>query len=76
MHNLKMPVKQLYNEREASDVLGIALPLLRTILDKHIFNDGTPRPGNVEFTSSDLLMIAYWVEKTPMENVVAMPMRN
>ena len=77
MHNLKMPVKQLYNEREASDVLGIALPLLHKILDKHIFNDGTtPRPANVEFTSSDLLMIAYWVEKTPMENVVAMPMRN
>jgi hypothetical protein len=76
MHNLKMPVKQLYNEREASDVLGIALPLLHTILDKHVFNDGTPRPGNIEFTSSDLLIIAYWVEKTPMENVVVMPVRN
>jgi hypothetical protein len=50
--------------------------LLHTILDKHIFNDGTPRPANVEFTSSDLLMIAYLVEKTPVENVVAMPMRN
>jgi len=50
--------------------------LLHVILDAHIFNDGTPRPENVEFTSSDLLMIAYWVEKTPMENVLAMPMRN
>jgi hypothetical protein len=76
MHNLKMPVKQLYNEREASDVLGIALPLLHKILDKHIFNDGTTRPANVEFTPSDLLMIAYWVENAPTENVVAMPMRN
>jgi len=76
MHNLKMPVKQLYNEREASDALGIALPLLHVILDTHIFNNGRPRPENVEFTSSDLLMIAYWVEKTPMENVIAMPLRN
>ncbi len=76
MHNIKMPVKQLYNEREASEALGITLPLLHVILDAHIFNDGIPRPENVEFTSSDLLMIAYWVEKTPMENVLAMPMRN
>ena len=76
MRNLKMPMKQLYNEREASDVLGIALPLLHTILDKHVFNDGTPRPGNIEFTSSDLLIIAYWVEKTPLENILAMPVRN
>jgi len=70
MHNLKMSVKQIYNEREASEALGIALPLLHVILDAHIFNDGTPRPENVEFTSADLLMIAYWVEKTPMENVL------
>jgi len=76
MHNLKMPAKQLYNEREASEALGIALPLLHVILDAHIFNDGTPRPESVEFTSSDLLMIAYWVEKTPMENVLAMPSRS
>jgi hypothetical protein len=76
MHNIKMTVKQLYNEREASAALGITLPLLHVILDSHIFNDGIPRPENVEFTSSDLLMIAYWVEKTPMENVLAMPMRN
>ena len=76
MHNIKMTVKQLYNEREASAALGITLPLLHVILDSHIFNDGTLRPENVEFTSSDLLMIAYWVEKTPMENVLAMPMRN
>ena len=76
MPNSKMPTKQIYNEREASEALGIALPLLHVILDAHIFNDGTPRPENVEFTSADLLMIAYWVEKTPLENILAMPMRN
>jgi hypothetical protein len=76
MHNLKTPAKQLFNEREASEALGIPLPLLHVILDAHIFNDGIPRPENVEFTSADLLMIAYWVEKMPMENVVAMPLRN
>jgi hypothetical protein len=73
MLNLKTPAKHLYSEREASEALGIALPLLHIILDQHIFNDGTPRPANVEFTSSDLLMISYWVEKTPMENVLTMP---
>jgi hypothetical protein len=76
MPNLKMPVKQFYNEREAAETLDIALPLLHAILDAHIFNDGTPRPANLEFTSSDLLMISYWVEKPTTENVIAMPMRN
>jgi hypothetical protein len=76
MHNFKMPVKQLYNEKEAAEVLGIDLPVLHAILDEHIFNDGTPRPESVEFTSSDLHMIAYWVEKTPMHNLVTMPMRD
>jgi hypothetical protein len=75
MFNLKIPGKHLYNEREAAEALGIALPLLHIILDEYIFNDGMPRPANVEFTSSDLLMVAYWVEKTPMENVVAMPLK-
>ena len=76
MHNLKIPAKHLYNEREASEALGIPLALLHLILDEHIFNDGAPRPENVEFTSSDLLMISYWVEKTPLENLLAMPMRD
>jgi hypothetical protein len=78
MHNfnLKTPTKKLYNEREASEALGIGLPLLHAILDEHIFNDGRSRPENVEFTSSDLLMISYWVEKTPAENLLAMPRRN
>lgn len=62
MFNSKMPTKQLYNEREAAEVLGISAAMLNTILDRYVFNDGGPRPPNVEFTSSDLLMISYWVE--------------
>jgi hypothetical protein len=76
MLNLKTPAKHLYSEREASEVLGIALPFLHSILDMHIFNDGTPRPANVEFTSSDLLMLDYWVEKTPMENLLVIPLKD
>jgi len=75
MLTLKAQMKHLYNEREACEALGIALTSLYSILDEHVFNDGTPRPPNVEFTSSDLLMLSYWVEKMPveMENVLTMP---
>jgi len=75
MLNIKSPARHLYTEREASEALGIPLALLHLVLDEHIFNDGAPRPANVEFTSSDLLMISYWVEKTPMENLLTMPAR-
>jgi hypothetical protein len=62
MHITKQSAKQLYNEKEAAEALGISIFQLHSILDEHIFNQGTPRPQNVEFTSSDLLMISYWVE--------------
>ena len=75
MHN-KMPLKQIYGEKQAAEILGITIPQLHEILDRHVFNDGAPRPENVEFTSSDLLMMGYWAEKLPGRNVVAMPSRN
>jgi hypothetical protein len=64
--------KQSYNEKEAAEALGISVPLLHAILDKHIFNDGTLRPENVEFTPADLLMISYWVEGATARTAVAM----
>ncbi len=62
MYIAKQSAKQLYNEREAAEALGISLPLLHAILDENIFNQGTPRPESIEFTASDLLLLGYWVE--------------
>ena len=62
MFNSKMPTKQSYNERQAAEALGISIEKLNAILDRHIFNDGGPRPANVEFAPSDLLIISYWVD--------------
>jgi hypothetical protein len=62
MYITKPTTKQLYNEKEAAEVLGIPVLLLHAILDEHVFNEGTPRPESIEFTASDLLLIGYWVE--------------
>ena len=63
MPNIKSMPKQSYNEKEAAEALGITIPMLHAILDKYVFNEGAPRPENVEFTAADLLMIGYWAEQ-------------
>lgn len=72
MHNSKTQVKQLYNEEEASEALGISVAMLHQILDRHIFTDGGSRPANVEFTSADLLMLSYWVDAESVEIIASM----
>jgi hypothetical protein len=62
MYIAKQSAKQLYNEKEAAEALGVSVSLLHTVLDENIFNQGTPRPENIEFTASDLLLLGYWVE--------------
>jgi hypothetical protein len=63
MHNLKQPVKQFYSESDAASSLGISLNTLHSILDKHVFNDGVPRPMAMELALSDVLLVAYWMEQ-------------
>ena len=75
MYNLKTPVKQLYSEKEAAEALGISVASLHEILDEHIFDGANPRPSQVEFTSSDLLIIGYWAEKTTAQNLVSISKR-
>ena len=62
MHNLKQPVKQVYSEQDAANSLGISINMLYAILDKHVFNDGVPRPVTMELTLADVLLVAYWME--------------
>ncbi len=63
MYNLRQPVKQVYSENEAASALGISMTSLHSILDKHVFNDGAPRPETLELMLSEVLLIAYWVEQ-------------
>ena len=66
---------QLYSEAEAAKALGISLLRLHTLLDELVFNDGTPRPPEVTFEASDLLLIGFWHRSTPNPKVVRMPRR-
>ncbi len=76
MYPLKQPVKQLYSEQEAANSLGISLSTLHTILDKHVFNDGVPRPTTMELMLADVLLVAYWMdEETAGEKVVSIGRR-
>lgn len=65
----------LYSETEAAKALGISLLRLHLLLDEHVFNDGTPRPPEVTFEASDLLLIGFWHRSTPNPKVVRMPRR-
>ena len=63
MYNLRQPVKQVYSEQEAATSLGISISSLHSILDRHVFNDGAPRPAPLELMLSEVLLIAYWAEQ-------------
>jgi hypothetical protein len=63
MYNLRQPVKQVYSEQEAANSLGISVNSLHSILDRHVFNDGAPRPEPLELILSEVLLIAYWAEQ-------------
>ncbi len=58
---LSRPVTQdYYSETEAARALGITIARLHQLLDRYVFNVGTSRPPNIEFTGSDLLLLSYW----------------
>jgi hypothetical protein len=56
----KAVTKDYYSEAEAARVLGISIARLHQLLDQYIFNVGTRRPPNIEFTSGELLLLSYW----------------
>jgi hypothetical protein len=70
-------VQDSINEQQAAQWLGISIESLHRLLDEHIFNNGTPRPSQVFFTQSDLLLLSYWCDK-PVKGsrkVLSMPNR-
>lgn len=64
------------DEQQAALWLGISIDTLHKLLDRHIFNNGTPRPAEVFFTQSDLLLLSYWCDKpASSRKVIPMPRR-
>jgi hypothetical protein len=75
MKNSTQPELFLYSEKEAARELGISLARLHQILDDNIFNDGTPRPAEMTFQGSDLVLLSFWSRSTPNPKVLRMPRR-
>jgi hypothetical protein len=75
MLSLNNTAKKYYNESEAARELRISLDSLHEILDEHVFTNENPRPGEIELTYSDLLLLSVWAKPEPNHNVVEMPRR-
>jgi len=65
---------EIYSEAEAAEALGITLAELHRLLDQHIFTDG-PRPQNLDFRYSDLLLLSVWSGHPIVRKVIKMPIR-
>ena len=75
MFKLEKPFKQQYSENEAALMLGISVFTLRTLLDEHVFNDGSERPPNLQLRASDLVLLRFWHKSRPNPKVLRMPRR-
>ncbi|MGH9521646.1 MAG: hypothetical protein ACRD3E_03840 [Terriglobales bacterium] len=67
--------KQYYTESEAALMLGISVHTLRTLLDEHVFNDGSERPPDLTLRASDLVLLRFWHKSRPNPKVLRMPRR-
>ena len=72
------PVKEFYTEHEAAGYLNISIGDLHALLDEHIFNDGNPRPEQITFCESDLVLLGFWNQsrETSPAKVICMPRRH
>jgi hypothetical protein len=68
-------LKDFYTEAETVEVLGISIQRLHSLLDEHIFNDGSIRPAELTFTSVDVTLLGFWSRSTENPKVVRMPKR-
>lgn len=74
MQNLRR--YEMYSEQDAADALGVSLTRLHELLDQHVFNEGAPRPPDLTFTTSELLLLSYWQRTELSSKVLRMPRRN
>lgn len=75
MQNTRKPVQELYSEAEVAEMLGVSISRLHVLLDNNIFNNGSPRPPDLTFNSSDITLLSFWHRSTPNPKVVRMPRR-
>lgn len=75
MTKLKRTSQELYSETEAAAELGISIGRLHELLDRYVFTGGNVRPAAIEFTSSDMLLLAYWNNSAerPKAKIISMP---
>jgi hypothetical protein len=76
MTRLAKPLKESYTELEAADYLKITVEELHAVLDRHIFNDGCPRPNEITFCESDLVLLGFWARPIENPKVISMPRRS
>lgn len=70
------PVKEFYTEDEAAGHLNISISELHALLDEYIFNDGNPRPEDITFCESDLVLLGFWNQsRDSSPKVLRMPRR-
>jgi hypothetical protein len=55
--------KDFFTEAEAATELKISVDRLHRLLDRKVFNDGTLRPGALNFQGTDLILLRFWLEQ-------------
>ncbi len=75
MFKANLPQYDCYTEHEAANILGISIARLHRLLDENIFNDGTPRPPDIQLRSADLVLLEFWNRSTENPKVLRMQRR-
>lgn len=66
--------KDFYTEEEAAAELKISVDRLHNLLDRRVFNDGSSRPFSLNFQSTDLILLRFWLEQD-QPKLIQMPPR-
>lgn len=76
MYKLLKQSRVFYSEIEAAGFLNISVERLHSLLDEHIFNDGSSRPEDLSFCEADLVLIEFWTKSQENPKVIRMPRRS
>jgi hypothetical protein len=68
--------KESYSEMEAAEALGMSMERLHLLLNENVFNDGSPKPQQLNFRATDLILIEFWDRTLADNKVVRMPKRH
>jgi len=66
--------KDSYTESEAAIELKISVERLHNLLDRKLFTDGSSRPATLNFQSTDLILLRFWLEQD-QPRLIQMPTR-